>query len=853
VLGGEIRRRADEVLAAQTRAEQLVAEGADLRRDRDAAEARGRSLDDQSASITTLEDRLRERLATLENELAEARKRQADAEREQADARKRVEHAEQDLDRHRDSIARLDEREAALSRTLSEARSEQASLSSRRHLLQEMQTAREGLTDTVKSILDERNRYPGLLGLLADMIDTDRAHAPLVEAALGSAIETLLVERSEDIDAIRRALRDRAGRVQLIVADGEGHRQAEQTFPDWATPLVFHLRVKPDAQDAVERLLGRTLVVPDLGAALMLADGPYTDWRFVTRTGEVLEPDGRVTIGLSAPASTDGSLAEGWLSRRSELAELAATCRAGDERIETLTADLEGLHAQSAETAAAHGDATESLHAARRACVEAAHTIDHLAQECQRLGREQTRARAEQAELAQRLATFGREKETLARRAADLESRLAEHDDQLADAHEDLDASRTAAEAARETLTAARVELGSSREKVEAAQRERRHLELARSEAERQHAISAQQVEDRLARIEAWGKAIDEAQAEAVAAERHLLHLQDREGELERELEDAGRRVEEAATVLGTAREEAAGLDREGHAAEIERREVEVKREGLEEHSLSEIDLDLPRAYPGYLESEANGTLEAIDRQAAREEAEELRDKLRKLGNVNLEAIEEEEVLEQRNVDLQKQVEDIDAATKQLEKLIGDLDTTSRARFEETFHAVRDHFAGRDGMFRKLFGGGSADLILLPDEEGNLDWLESGVEIRAKPPGKEPRVISQLSGGEKSLTAAALLMAIFKSRPSPFCILDEVDAALDDANVERFCNILKPFLDRSHFIIITHHKRTMQACDLLYGVTMQERGVSKQVTVKLDEVTSDGTVKSLSNGITEPK
>ena len=146
-------------------------------------------------------------------------------------------------------------------------------------------------------------------------------------------------------------------------------------------------------------------------------------------------------------------------------------------------------------------------------------------------------------------------------------------------------------------------------------------------------------------------------------------------------------------------------------------------------------------------------------------------------------------------------------------------------------------------MFRRLFGGGNADLFLVPDEEtGEVDILESGVEIRAKPPGKEPRVISQLSGGEKTMTAVALLMSIFKSKPSPFCILDEVDAALDEANVERFCNVLREFLSESHFIVITHHKRTMQSCDQLYGITMPQRGVSKRVSVRFEQVGKDGTI-----------
>jgi len=232
----------------------------------------------------------------------------------------------------------------------------------------------------------------------------------------------------------------------------------------------------------------------------------------------------------------------------------------------------------------------------------------------------------------------------------------------------------------------------------------------------------------------------------------------------------------------------------------------------------------------------------AIDWDATAKEIEELKGKIARLGNVNLDAIQEQDDLEDRHEELLAQVADIEQAKAALEKLIKQIDDDSRRRFESTFNEVKENFAGNDGLFRKLFGGGRADVILQPDEEGRVDLLESGIEIMAKPPGKEPRSISQLSGGEKTMTALALLMAIFKSRPSPFCILDEVDAALDEANVERFTRIVHGFLDRSHFIIITHHKRTMQSCDLLYGITMQERGVSKRVAVNFDQVSSDGKI-----------
>ncbi|MGB0766152.1 MAG: hypothetical protein ACPGYV_00420, partial [Phycisphaeraceae bacterium] len=229
-----------------------------------------------------------------------------------------------------------------------------------------------------------------------------------------------------------------------------------------------------------------------------------------------------------------------------------------------------------------------------------------------------------------------------------------------------------------------------------------------------------------------------------------------------------------------------------------------------------------------------------IDWQATANTIEELKGKIARLGNVNLNAIEEENQLEDKQDELADQVKDIEEAERQLRQLIEQINNDSRVRFEETFKEVRENFAGSQGLFRRLFGGGKADVFLQPDEDGKIDVLESGIEITAKPPGKEPRALSQLSGGEKTMTAIALLMAIFKSRPSPYAILDEVDAALDEANVERFVNIIHSFLDVSHFIVITHHKRTMQGCDALYGITMQERGVSKRVRVQFDQIAGSG-------------
>ena len=220
---------------------------------------------------------------------------------------------------------------------------------------------------------------------------------------------------------------------------------------------------------------------------------------------------------------------------------------------------------------------------------------------------------------------------------------------------------------------------------------------------------------------------------------------------------------------------------------------------------------------------------ESLDWDNVSQEIDQLKGKLDKMGNVNLEAIHEQTELESREVHLMGQMEDLQSSEKALTDIINKINITSRELFEKTFLEIRSHF---HELFRKLFGGGRADIIL---EEG-VDILDAGVEIIAQPPGKELKSIMLFSGGEKVMTTIALLFAIFQSKPSPFCILDEVDAALDENNIKRFIQILQEFAINSQFVIITHSKQTMSIADVLYGVTMEEAGVSKKISVKFEEV-----------------
>jgi chromosome segregation protein len=828
------REQLEQSREAATRAQQS----------KDQLSARVESVSSRAAALRDQQERLdgRDREMIAEREQHEEAKQRAEDDHTIAtEAARRL---EMQLAEHDRAIASLGERQSELTSALAEQRHERAVVESRRHLLAEMHQQREGLAEPVKSVLDCIEQFPGVRGLLIDAIDTDREHASLVEAALGANVDVLLVESADAVRAMRPALDELQGRVSFLPAAEESRRIPEAEFNvdairSLAVPLLSLLRIQPHATPAVERLLGSTLIVSTLEHALMLAAGPLHGCRFVTRRGEVLEPDGRIATGRAAAAN---NATDGWLTRRIELHDLQQRLDAIDDRIANLSADLNGLITESAQHQQRHEQITADLHAARTAAVEAQYRLQRAENDLARMDRERAALAGEREELAERISALSTEHDDLITRLEEAERALCECAATVERDQRELERIQHEADAAQERLTAAKVELSRLGPALEAARREHRHLEHARDEAGRQCEALTQQLHRRLSQIEHYEATIAEAENEMERAESETERIAGRSIDLQRELGAAQERVEKAAALVNDARVRAGQLDRDYHAVEISRREVEVKRESLEDRALADLELDLSQAYIPYRSRREDDDFIPVERDSTEAEIESLRQEIRALGNVNLEAIEEEALLEERNTELIKQVEDIDSAVKQLTELIEELDATSRRRFEETFNSIRDHFAGPDGMFRRLFGGGSADIFLVPDDHGNTDWLESGIEVKAKPPGKEPRVISQLSGGEKAMTAVALLMAIFKSKPSPFCVLDEVDAALDDANVDRFCRILTPFLDRSHFIIITHHKRTMQACDQLYGVTMQERGVSKRVAVRVEDVSADGRI-----------
>ncbi|MCH2141799.1 MAG: chromosome segregation protein SMC [Phycisphaerales bacterium] len=815
-----VDQRAEELRMTRSRRDEVAATLA-------AARTRIDTTQDRLNSIAEARQRTAERITANETSVADTNARRGASRQSLEEARRRVENAEQDLRRHDDDATELGQRINALADSLADVRHDRAAAGSRLHLLDEMQHAHEGLGDDVKRVLEKGD--PDVLGVLGDAISTQREHAELVESILGRDLEIVLVANDQAANRLVQWCREESLSLVIAVANSSGNEEHESP-PDSARSALDLLDIAAHAQAVAHRLLHKSLVVDTFEQALSMA---AKGWRVAARTGQLVEADGRIRIGRPA--------AGGWISRRMEMEELEATVAGHDVRIAALDRDLGSIRQASTEADLRRRDAAEQLQAASNRVVDLDYALQGIESDIERLQRQRRELDAEDRDQRDRVAELTTQQTQQQQAVDDASASLSSHESSIEEAESAMEAARANQHGAQEACAAHRVDLGKLSEQHQASLREARHVQAAADEIEDRCTSLREQVTRRSAQLDQQSAAIDAAAMQVRTDTNARDQAQRQMGELDEAMTTARVSLAERSRELQDAQQRTKILERDHHALELSRREAELNRENLEERITEELGLDLPAGLAAWKTGREHKTAE-VDRDAAKVEIARLRDEIKALGNINLDSIEEERNLEQRNEDLIAQVADIDQAREQLESLIAELEEASKTRFAETFEAVKSHFAGPQGMFRQLFGGGSADLYLVEDEDGHVDMLESGIEIKAKPPGKEPRVISQLSGGEKTMTAVALLLAIFKSRPAPFCILDEVDAALDDANVGRFCSTIDQFLDKSHFIIITHNKQSMLTCDRLYGVTQPQRGVSKRVTVRVDEVGDGGKI-----------
>ncbi|MBO6574204.1 MAG: chromosome segregation protein SMC [Rhodothermales bacterium] len=794
------------VQAARTEERQASDALSDLRRNLDRSSSRVEMMQEELAGLDERESALKDQVDTAARnaEAAEAAKAEAEA---------AVEAARAAVD---DSVATKELRQAKLSearQTLADAQRRMDAARAETGLLESLLASFDDFSESVQFLAGNDDWSEHALATVADLIGCDPSHGPAVEAALGDFASCLVVHTQEEAHRAIAKLRDsEKGRATFIVLDRLPEVSVSAPPSSEARPLTDLVRVESAYGRLARVLLGDCYLVEDLDAALRLS-GPGA--RCFSPSGEWVR-DGGVVCGGSATSGETGSARFG---RREQLERARTDLSAAEQDVARL---------QQEATSAQQALAAVDLPAAERALRDAL----SRASQTRSAG---DRAAMERDNVTRRIDELLRRRNELSEAVDAYRQDIASRSEAVSGALErvgHIETVRTREEEAFQSLEAAgRTAIGSYSEAKVTAVQARNHLEnldrdLSRVEEEivrleqgrenrtAQIANLEQQKTEAVDRIEYLEEAIDLLEQDKVSIEREVLTAKDALSEIKVAISE----LDVALRDLRRTREQHI---QEQNALNVKAADLEARTENLLAATREDFEIDLTetRIEPP----------EDFEASAAREEVRELRQRIRNLGPVNELALETFEEEKERLTFMETQLADLEKAEGTLMETISEINTTASERFEKTFAAIQANFSQ---LFEHLFGENASARVVLQNPD---DPLESDIEIFAKPRGKKPSVLAQLSGGEKTLTAIALLFSIYLVKPSPFCILDEVDAPLDDANVDRFMDLIRSFADSTQFVLVTHNKRTMEAADRMYGITMQTQGVSRLVGVEFDK------------------
>jgi chromosome segregation protein len=690
---------------------------------------------------------------------------------------------------------------------------------SRLESLEDLQKNYEGYQEGVRAIMLKRQQQSepnGIYGLVAEVIDAPEPYEKVLTAVLGDRLQYMIVKGQEEgVEAIEYLKREASGRGSFIPL----HLSRKQSCPlplgeaEVISPLIDVISIKEGYREVAEYLLSDVVIVRDLRAGLALwnRNGFYST--LVTPDGEVIDPMGTVTGG-------SGNVLEGsFLTQRRRIKELKDLLTELDLKRQTESLEIERLKDELDRAEAKKASLAAEIHRLELDRVGLEHEHSTANRDFERLTQTVQALRQEQNDLEGALERVTQEENQC--RAA-IEIRIQEKHEK----EKHLADKQTAAG-----------ELQKSVQALEAAVTQSRIRNAALGE---KRANSRQNLENRL-------KLRQEACEQIKLCQDRIADIKRKQSEIEAALEQSGRAFESGKSRL-QGLEERLQAERNSHRA-ISRKLLEIDEAikelrplgeaGQEEKNrlqvvlaenqlhLQHLAANIRERYDTDLESlrlEASAYAGSTEELLA--EIDDLRGRLERMGEVNLAAISEYEELSTRFQFMTGQKDDLEKSIADLQRTIVKLNRICRLRFKDSFEEINEKF---QSIFPRLFQGGKAKLVLTDEN----DYLETGVEIVAQPPGKKLQFITLLSGGEKALTAVSLLFAIFLTKPSPFCFLDEVDAPLDDANIDRFNDMIREMSQVSQFVLVTHNKKTMQAAEVLYGITMAEPGISKVVSVRL--------------------
>ncbi len=692
--------------------------------------------------------------------------------------------------------------------------------SSRLESLKNITERYDGYGNSIRKVMSCREKEPGLLGVVADIIQVDKEYEIAVETALGGSIQNIVTDTEETAKRMIQFLKkNKFGRATFLpltsMHGGGGIRDAAALKEPGVIGLANTLvRVEPSFQGMADQLLGRTIVVDHIDHGISIARKFRQSLRLVTLEGDLINPGGSMTGGAFKNSSN-------LLSRRREIQEV-------EETVAMLKGDMDGMERE-----------VNDIKQKRALCYNTIDDIQHqlskasIVENTVKMNMEQIQGK--QRELQEQRRMYQEEQETLREQLQEI--RDNEESIQL-----ELGASKRLEQELNEKIEALQKALEADKELESAQMKHSEEVHLSYASLEQQNTF----ILENISRIE----------EETAKFQEELKAVDTNKGNAAKEIQEKEQEIQNLRTTIENSGELFEEIQKEIHLQIAKRDELNQKhkaflgkREELSKH-MSDLDKECFR-----LNSRKESYEEAADKQInymweeyeltlrrARElrnpnltdlsymkrQIQILKNEIKKLGNVNVNAIEEYKEVSERYEFLKGQHDDLVEAEGTLVQIIEELDAAMRRQFQEQFILISKEF---DNVFRQLFGGGKGTLELMEDE----DILEAGIRIIAQPPGKKLQNMMQLSGGEKALTAISLLFAIQNLKPSPFCLLDEIEAALDDNNVGRFAKYLHRLTENTQFIVITHRRGTMTAADRLYGITMQEKGVSTLVSVDLLE------------------
>ena len=682
----------------------------------------------------------------------------------------------------------------------------------------------EGYGGSIRRVMEIRNRVKGIHGVVADLITVDKKYEAAIETALGGSIQNIVTDTEETAkELIGYLKKNKFGRATFLPLTSIGNRNVFSQERALKEPGVLGLAnelvgADPKYEGLLKYLLGRVVVADTIDHAIALARKFQYSLRIVTLEGELLNAGGSMTGGAFKNSSN-------LLGRKRELEELEAACQKALEEIDKTNRKL----VEEEKAARILAGEQEAIRAQKQEAFLKQNTIqmniNQLEEKKAEIAESAVDLVTEHRQLEEQMKDITASRRALKDEAAQLEEQGESHTQESERLGKMLEEDKAGREILAGELASIRLETANLVQKEEFIQENIRRVfeEIRRLREELSSLLEGSTGSD---------DAVRQKEEEISRIRKLAEEAEERTGALKKELDLVTEEKEETAGKqkgFFERREELAGqvasLDKELFRLQNQKEKLDERMESHISYIWNEYELTYSAAAP--LRDESMESVPELKKTT-----DSLKSEIRSLGSVNVNAIEDYKEISERYEFLKNQHDDLVKAEETLEQIILELDTGMRRQFEEQFARIKVEF---DKVFKELFGGGRGTLELMADE----DILEAGIQIISQPPGKKLQNMMQLSGGEKALTAIALLFAIQNLKPSPFCLLDEIEAALDDSNVDRFAGYLHKLTANTQFIVITHRRGTMVASDRLYGITMQEKGVSTLVSVNLIEAELD--------------